>query len=297
MAMRLVAVGLSAVLLGGQVVSALAQSRIPGAPSNAPPIGVDVTGRAEGIADTIENIFDNVNLWTSHFREEKIKGRLGDYLGRIGAKPTSGEIHLFYVQALVGNGSVELRDFQYLTHGKTYEDALRESFALENAPGTEDRLEGTRPGTRLEGIYVSATPQDGNFAIRAGSLSKDYYQKIRQEGFALRDRRAKELAEAQRIQAIRQQRAATHAASDPAAAKQLRDARAKGPPRSGVEIEASRPSPHAARTVYLPPTRSGPSNPQPTIAPALTSPPAHPRVPFNQPPPAAQPPVPIRPPG
>ena len=198
-----------------------AQSKIPGAPSNAPP-RADVTSKGEGIADKVGAVFDNVDMWSSYFRQEKISDRLTDYLNQIGAKPAVGEVHVFYVQALTDdNGSVDLEDFQYLANGKTVEDALRKFFAVEHAPGTEDRIDPTPNGTKLVGIYVTATSEDGKFVIRGGPLSKEYYQKLRQEGLALRDKRAKDLAEAQRIEAIRQKRSANHAAGDAEAHRQL----------------------------------------------------------------------------
>jgi hypothetical protein len=258
-----------------------AQSKISGAPSNAPPRVTDVTDHAESIGDKVEVVFENINLVANYLREEKIRNRLEDYLNQIGAKPTAGEVHIFHVQALMNDTNVvDLKDFQYLTNGKTSEDALRESFAIEGAPGNEDRLYGVPQGSRLVGIYVTATPEGGKFAIRGGTLSKEYYQKIRQEGLALRDKRAKERAEAERIESIRQQRAATHAASDPAAHAQLKRDISRGPLPPGPALFPSGPPAMSSPTTYLPPTRSGP---QTTVTPMAPSPAAHPPVPFNQP--------------
>ncbi len=279
-------IGLLSVVLAAQTSAALAQSTIPGAPSNAPP-RVTVTGRADGIADKVETFFENVNMWANHIRQEKIKGRLENYLNQIGAKPTPGEVHIFFVQALTNDsGYVELTDFQYLTYGKTAEDALRESFTLEHSPGTEDRLDATRSGMRLAGIYVTATPEDGKFAIRGGSLSRDYYEKIRQEGLALRDKRAKERSEAERIEAIRKKRAATHAASDASAHAQLKRDIERGPLPPGPALFPPGPPSDTAPPVYLPPTQTGS---QPTATPAPSQPSAHPRVPFDKPAPNTPP--------
>jgi hypothetical protein len=264
----------------------LAQSKVPGAPSNAPP-RTDVTTKAEDIANNVGAFFDNADMWSNYVRQEKISTRLTDYLNQIGAKPTAGEIHIFYVQALIrDNGSVNLEDFQYLANGKSVEDALRESFAVENAPGSE-RLDAKPLSANLVGIFVTATPEDGKFVIRGGPLSKEFSQKIRQEGFALHDKRAKDLAEAQRIEGIRQKRAANHAAGDVEAHRQLQVARERGPPRSGVELSGSGP-PSAKPPdlkVYLPPTKSGSQSAASPAVPLQSLPVAHPPVKFNQPPP------------
>jgi hypothetical protein len=121
--------------------------------STPPFLLANATDRADGIAEKIETFFENVNLWASDFREKTIQKQLEDYLNRIGAGPTAGEVHIFYVQAFTNDqGVVSLNDFQYLTHGKTSAAALRESFTLEHAPGTEARLVGVPNGMRLVGI-------------------------------------------------------------------------------------------------------------------------------------------------
>lgn len=278
-----------AALLAAHPAPASGQSKIPGAPSNAPKIGVDVTGHAEGIGDKIEAVFFNIDMVATYLREEKIKGHLAEYLREIGAKPTPGEVHLFYVQALLNDSGnvVELRDYQYLTHGKTTVDAIRESFTLEGAPGTEDKLHAILPGTRLAGVYVSAHPNGDGYIIIGGSLTKEFYQKIRQEGLALRETRAKERAEAERIQEKRQQMAATHSANDGAAHAQLARDTAKGPLPPGPALFPSE-VPQLGSTVYLPPTKSGPMvNAGPAQAP--TKPAVHPPVKFSPPPPSTKP--------
>lgn len=134
---RLFILGSSILFTAAPTFHAQAQSKIPGAPSNAPPRVTDATGHAEGIADKIEAVFQNVQMLADYVRQEKIAKRLEDYLKQMGAKPTPGEIHLFHVRALIyDSGYVELKDFQYLTKGKTVEDALRESFTLDNAPAS-----------------------------------------------------------------------------------------------------------------------------------------------------------------
>lgn len=285
MAARSIAFGLLAILLVGPRSYVLAQSEIPGAPSNAPPRVKDVTARAEGIGDKIEAIFFNVEIAENYFREEKIKNRLNGYLDQIGAKPGAGETHIFYVQALVANGRVtELKDFQYLTNGKTGEDALRESFTIDKSPGTEDRLnavDGATKGARLVGLYVTASPEEGKFAIRGMSFTPDYYQKIQKEGLALREQRAKARAEEERIRAIRQQRAATHAANDQAARAQLQRDLARGPLPPGPAMFPPGPPSSGLPTIYLPPTTSAA---QPSLAPTPSAPVAHPAVPFDPPP-------------
>lgn len=300
MVTRIIITGLFALIFVAQFTRADAQSRIPGAPSNAPPIGVDVTGRAEDIGDKIQNVFENVDMVANYVRGERINTRLSEYLTQMGAKPTLGQIHLFYVQALVReDGQIDdLVDFQYLTQGKTTVDALRESFALETAPGTEDRIDPTRSGTRLEGIYVTARSDGGKFAFTGGSLTKDFYWKIRQEGLALRDQRTKERAEAERIERIKAQRRASHAANDEAAKENLRRDRARGPLPPGPASFPPGAPPDRASPIGLPPTRTGPR--PDADAPSLTPPAAHPRVRFDHPTVPLQttpPPVGVRPPG
>lgn len=232
-------------------------------------------------------------MYTNYMRQEQIKGTLERYLTQIDAKPTAGQVQLFYVQALVGDkGYVELKDFQYLTHGKTTVDAMRESFALGGAPGTEDRLDRTGPGMRLEGIYVTAYPEGEKFEIRGGPLTKDFYAKIHQEGMALRDQRAKERAEAQRIQALRDKHVSDYAAGDPAARARLQRDLARKPLPPGPVIFPSGAPAGRGDATSMTPTRSGPQ-PTMTATPFPSVPIAHPRVPFNAPS-SATPPAPVQ---
>ncbi|MGV4796303.1 hypothetical protein [Rhizobium sp. F40D2] len=283
-----------AAIIAGPVASPLAESKFA-MPSAAPKIGVDVTGRAEDIGDKIEAVFFNIDMVATYLREEKIKGRLGDYLKEIGAKPTPGEVHLFYIQSLVdANGNVvELRDFQYLTHGKTTVDAIKESFTLEDAPGTQDRIDPLLPGTRLEGIYVSAHSDSDGYIIRGGSLNKDFYQKIRAEGLVLREQRAKDRAETKRLEEKLQKLRGAHAASDASAKAQLERDRARGPLPPGPALFPPGP-PAGSPTVYLPPTKTDQASNM-EIGPLINPPAAHPRVPFNPPPTPLAPAIPQEP--
>ena len=130
------------------------------------------------------------------YAEAKIASSLERYLDQAGIKPAPGEVHIFYIQGFTDdNGVVVLKDFQYLSKGNTFEDALRESFTLEHAP-TKSRLDAILHGERLVGIYAMATAENGKIAIRGGSLSPDFYRRVRREGLALRDARDQEQAEA-----------------------------------------------------------------------------------------------------
>ncbi|SEH88718.1 hypothetical protein SAMN02799636_04289 [Methylobacterium sp. 275MFSha3.1] len=198
-----------------------AQSKIPGAPSNAPP-RVDLSGRADGIADKIENVFENINMVANFVREAQIKNTILSYLNDNGIKPEARDVHVFYVRAETNDSNaVYLKDYQYLAKGKGYSDAMRESFAVEDAPGTVDRLDAVRKGMHIIGIYVTASSENGQFEIRGGSLSGEQYNKFRTEGLALRDERAKEKIESDRIQRIRQERAATHSSGQQRAVNEI----------------------------------------------------------------------------
>lgn len=273
-------------------MGATAQSTIPGAPSNAPArTTVDVVQKADDISDRIETVRENFDMLANYLREQKIEDSLGKYLNRIGAEPSANQVHIFYVQAyMTDSGAVYLKDYQYLTNGKTGEDALRESFTVEHAPGTEDRLESVPAGQKLVGIYVTATSENStSFSVRGITMDKEYYQKIRKEGLELRSTRAAARAEALRIADIRMARIAAHAAGEARARENFARDILRGPPRSGVEIEQTGPLRDFNNPVF---GSSMIFQPSPTVGPSqapqfdpLMVPVAHPAIKFDQPPP------------
>lgn len=257
-----------------------AQSRYP-MPSAAPKIGVDPTERAEGIEEKIETIFANIDMFENYRRQSTIEERLVSYLEEIGAKPTPGQVHLFYVQATVNaHGKITgLKDFQYLSHAKNTVDAIRESFTLEGAPGAHARMYSLKTGATLAGIYVSAHPEGSKYIITGGSLTPAFYQKIRNEGLALREAREKQRAEEKRIADKRENLATAHAAGHQKAVDQyVRDV-SRGPLPPGPALSSAGDM-TGAPTVYLPPTRGG-SAPAAQVAPTITPPAAHPPVLFD----------------
>lgn len=277
-------------LVAGMISSAApvhAQSKYP-MPSAAPKIGVDVTGRAEGIEDKVETTFANIDMAGSYRTQERIKNRLGEYLKKIGAVPTSGQVHVFYVQATMNAQGriIGLKDFQYLTHGKTTIDAIRESFTLDGAPGVQARMYNLKTGTSLAGIYVSAHPNGDGFIIRGGSLTPAFYQKIREEGLAIRDTRQKERAETKRIEEKRQQLVTAHAATDDEARRRLERDLNRPPLPPGPALSSAEDL-GAPSVIYLPPTRVD-SAPVMSVSPTTSAPTAHPPVSFDQSPAPSQ---------
>ena len=243
----------------------------------------NANARAEATADRVEAIFSNADMLGDYFRQNKIDRRLAAYLEEIGATPTPHQVHVFYVQAIVNaQGRVtQLKDFQYLTHGRTTVDAIRESFTLEGAPGVQSRMYNLKTGTNLIGIYVSAHPEDNKFVIRGGPLTPAFYQEIREEGQALRVAREKERTEARRIEQKREELAAAYRRTHQEAINNLVADLRKSPLPPGPALSSSQPLSAYPPVVYPPPPQTGSALDRP-ITDTLLPPAAHPPVIFEQ---------------
>ncbi|SCY80801.1 hypothetical protein [Paracoccus tibetensis] len=257
-----------------------------------PTLNLDYSARAKGragaVADRVEAVFLNASMISDYLRQNQIKDRLESYLKEIGARPKFGEVHVFYVQATMnGQGAItEVKDFQYLTYGKTTVDAIRESFALDGAPGEQPTIYSLNSETKIVGIYVSAYPGSNGFTITGGPLTPRFYHRIRSEGLALRDERDKKRAEAKRIGEKLEQLRAAHRSSHQQAIENIARDRRGSPLPSGPALSSSGLL-DADSQIYLPPTQTGTARGM-NITPRPLSRAAHPPVRFDR---APAPPV------
>jgi hypothetical protein len=247
-------------LLGMATGAALAQLTPQTGVATAPPTPPNPKATLSGIGDAGGVTIFIQQLLIDNSMESKIESTLLDDLKKKGLTPGS-DTHLYFVR-IFGNdsGYRELHSYQYLAKGKSFEDALRESFAQQHGRGSSDILEKAPPaGDKQWGVYFSAVPKDGSFTIMSEHLDKTYYDKIRSEGMDLRDKRAQEAADAakkaaadaaekERIQKLREHAVSTTKAGDAPARERLRQLQrvpnmGTAGRSDGSNISAASPSP------------------------------------------------------
>lgn len=226
--MRVTVCALSILLSAGSATPQSGSS----APSTTPQLPPDTRGRMSGSASRARASIDIQKMAIEARLLSRVDSALKGYLNGLGATPAAGTTHIFYVRVINTGNMVRLRNYQYLTAGRNSEDALREAFALENAPETQDEVDVTGAA----GGFFVVDAVDGMFQVRGLSYGTEWYEEIKREGLALRDKRAAERAEALRIQKLRKKNAAKQRSSEARAQRNLREDMARGLPRSGVEI-------------------------------------------------------------